>query len=212
MCDRVVSFWTSDTGLRDVVLALAVARSPFPEPSDSGSFRPGPGSPSEFLTTSRPSDPSVGSDSPEVSAPYDDVTRTSPCWSEDVHPRSGSTRRFSQPPGGFTAGPGLRPCFMPLPSLGYLSLQSFPSQGSLHPSRGRLLPYGHPRAPCVRRSRSYHHGFRRRSRHLWRVCRFPPAAMGSLSTDHPWLGGLPVTLDHARRTHARPHGSPVAKP
>lgn len=42
----------------------------------------------------------------------------------------------------------MRPCFVPLPPVGYLSLQSLPSQGSLHPSRGRLLPCGHPRAPA----------------------------------------------------------------
>jgi hypothetical protein len=39
-------------------------------------------------------------------------------------------RRFSQPLGGFMADPSLRPCFMPLPSLGCLSLQSLASQRS----------------------------------------------------------------------------------
>jgi hypothetical protein len=47
-----------------------------------------------------------------------------------VHPHPGPARRFSQPLGGFMADPSLRPCFMPLPSLGYLSLQSLASQRS----------------------------------------------------------------------------------
>jgi hypothetical protein len=148
VCDRVASFWTSDASpatscSREPIPLIAVPRvesnrvhsaldrTPFRVPHHLPAVRP------------------VGrTDSPEVSAPCDDSTRTSPCWREDVHPRTGSARRFSQPPGGFTAGPGLRPCFVPLPPVGYLSLQSLPSQGSLHPSRGRLLPCGHPRAPA----------------------------------------------------------------
>jgi len=95
MSDPVVFFWTSNTGLRDVMLARAVSLITVPEPSDSGVFRLGPGPPSEFLTTSRPSDPSVGSDSPEVSAPYDDVTRTSPLLERGRPPS------LPVPPAGF---------------------------------------------------------------------------------------------------------------
>lgn len=41
-------------------------------------------------------------DSPEVSAPYDDSTRTSPVLERGfVHPHPGAARRFSQPLGGF---------------------------------------------------------------------------------------------------------------
>jgi hypothetical protein len=47
-----------------------------------------------------------------------------------VHPHPGSARRFSRPLGGFLADPSLRPCFVPLPSLGCLSLQSLASQRS----------------------------------------------------------------------------------
>lgn len=51
-----------------------------------------------------------------------------------VHPHPGSARRFLQPLGGFLADSSLRPCFVPLPSLGYLSLQSL----ALQRSRTRL--------------------------------------------------------------------------
>jgi hypothetical protein len=131
--------WRIPTG------ALSLARRP-PGLLERGSFRLGPGPPTEFLTTSRPSDPSVGPTSLRFRRPTTTSPESAPSGTGVRPPRPGPARRFSQPLGGFLANPSLRPCFMPLPPLGHLSLQSFTSQESLHPSRGRLLPRGHPRA------------------------------------------------------------------
>jgi len=90
------------------------------------------------------------------------------------------------------ADPSSRPCFMPLPSLGYLSLQSLTSQRSrtrlrvacslaVIPARLRAL------------TRPFHRGFRRRLPRLRGSCRDPPAAMDHLSARPPWLARIPVT-------------------
>lgn len=65
-----------------------------------------------------------------------------------VHPRTGSARRFSQPLGGFLADPSSRPCFVPLPSLGYLSLQSLASQRSRTRLRVACSPAVIPAQPA----------------------------------------------------------------
>jgi hypothetical protein len=124
----------------------AFPRTPSPRTCGTGFIPPGSGSPTEFLTTSRPSDPSVGPTSLRFRRPTTTSPESAPYGTGVRPPRPGPARRFSQPLGGFLANPSLRPCFMPLPPLGHLSLQSLTPQESLHPSRGRLLPRGHPRA------------------------------------------------------------------
>jgi hypothetical protein len=75
-------------------------------------------------------DPSVGPTLLRFRHPSTASPERAPCGAGFRPPRPGSARRFLQPLGGFMADPSLRPCFMPLPSLGYLSLQSFTSQRS----------------------------------------------------------------------------------
>jgi len=122
--------------------------------------------------------------SPE-SAPYEARVRP---------PRPGPARRFSQPLGGFLANPSLRPCFMPLPPLGHLSLQSLTSLESLHPFRGRSAPL-----------RSFTH-----------VRRAPLAALSPRvsPTPSPSLGHLPVSPRDYGQPFGRPamDGSPPVRP
>jgi hypothetical protein len=148
------------------------------------------------------SDPSVGPTLLRFRHPSTASPGRAPCGEGFRPPHPGSARRFSQPLGGFMADPSLRPCFMPLPSLGYLSLQSLTSQRS----RTRL------RAACSLAvipaylralSRPFHHGFHRRPPHPWGSCRYPPAAMDHLSARPPWLARVPVTTG-PRAASSRP--------
>ena len=213
VCHEAAPSWTVGRVPRRRIPARALFFVTVPRIVRPGFIPPWTGPPSEFLTTSRPSDPSVGADSPEVPAPCGDVTRTSPVWSGFRPPRPGPALRFSQPPGGFLARPGSRPCFMPLPPVGRLSLQSFASQESLHPSRGRLLPCGHPRAPACAVATSIAAGFADALPGL-------PGPLPASPRSHGCPFGARAMVrpasraprDRARRTHARPRGSPASKP
>jgi len=212
MCDRVVSFWTSDTGCatscsrgrlpdhRSPNRAIRVHSALDLDPLQSSS--PPPGRPT------RRSDPTpLRFRRPTTTSPG-----RAPCWSEDVHPRFRFRPQVFTTSRRFHSRPGFAALFRAAAVLG----QPLPSE----PSLARIAaPLSRPLAPLRSSPRTlrapsaiFHRGFHRRLRHLWRACRSPPAAMGSLSTDHPWLGGLPVALDRARRTHARPHGSSASKP
>lgn len=70
------------------------------------------------------------------------------------------------------------------------SLQRFPLPRSEHPSRGYLLPCGHPPACRDARLDACHRRFRRRP-HFRAVAWLPPAAMGPLSRCRSTLPGRP---------------------
>jgi len=108
-----------------------------------------------------------------------------------------------------------------------LSLQSFTSQESLHPSRGRLLPCGHPHAPACAVAALSPRVSPTPSPVSRGSCRYPPEAMGALSACEPWsgpppghpgpraAGSRPTTrfirfeaLILLRRPRHRPHGFP----
>jgi hypothetical protein len=151
-------------------------------------------------------------DSPEVSVPYDDVTRTSPMRSggPSTPPRSrpqvfSTSRRFPGRSGlaalfRAAAAPG-----SPLPSELHLAGIAAPLSGPPAPSRSS------PRVDA-RRSRPGRRGFHRRLPHLWGASRYPPATSSELSAGQPWMAHLPFALDRARRARAQPHGSPASKP
>lgn len=151
-------------------------------------------------------------DSPEVSAPFNDFTRTSPSWS------GVSSTPTPVPPAGFH---NLSAVSWQIRARGLVSCRCRPwvtSPFRASPRRDRA-PVSGPPAPLRSSPRNLraltrpcHHGFRRRLPHLWGACRSPPAAMGSLSACRPWQARLPVTLDRAQRAHARPRGSSASKP
>jgi len=188
-------------------------RTPFPVSVRSGFIPPWTSSPSEFLTTSRPSDPSVGNPtllrsrhpsttSPERAPVGAGFRPPPPRFRPQVFATS---RRF---PGRFELAALFRAAAVP-----GLPLPSEPRLAEIaHPSPGRLLPCGHPRATCARSRGLVTTGFPRRRPRLRGPCRSPPAAMGFLSARRPWRARLPVTLDRAQRARARPRGSSASKP
>jgi hypothetical protein len=132
-------------------------------------------------------------DSPEVSAPFNGITRTSPVWS------GVSSTPTPVPPAGFldlsAVSWQIRACG--LVSCRYRPWVASPFRAS--PRRDRAPVSGSP-AP-LRSSpralhaltRSFQRGFRRRLPHRWGACRVPPAPMDHLSACRPWLARLPVT-------------------
>jgi hypothetical protein len=118
--------------------------------------------------------------SPEVFAPFNDFTRASPVMERLVQRRPGSALGLSQPLSGFRTHElhGLVSC---RDRSWVALLQSFPLAGIAHPSRGRMLPCGHPRASCDAPISTLRRRFHRlpRSRALaW----IPATSMSSLST------------------------------
>jgi len=81
-----------------------------------------------------------------------------------------------------------------------------------HPSPGRLLPCGHPRAPCARRRSLVTAGFADALPIAGALAGFPPRLRITFQRAlHGWARP-PVTRDHARRARARPRGSSASKP
>lgn len=103
-----------------------------------------------------------------------------------------------------------RPCLMPLPFVGFLSLQRFPLTGIAHPLSGPLAPWRSSTDAANRNdSDRITDGFRD-SRASRRARRLPPPTMGSLSTSPKTR--FPVALDPSRRTRSVPPTSPASKP
>jgi len=92
----------------------------------------------EFLTASRPSDPSAGSAFPGVLSPSTTSLGLAPCEA-GYHSRPGSALRFSQPPSGFPADPSFAALFHAATVPGVL-----PSESSPHRNRA---PLSRPPAP-----------------------------------------------------------------
>lgn len=158
----------------------------------TGSFRP------EQDPLQSPSPPPglrpVGrTDSPEVSAPFDGITRTSPMWS------GVSSTPTPVPPAGFR---NLSAVSWQIRACGFVSRRCRPwatSPFRASPRRDRAPVSGPPApmrsSPRALRAltRSFQRGFRRRPPHRWGSCRYPPAAMDHLSARPPWRARLPVT-------------------
>jgi hypothetical protein len=117
-----------------------------------------------------------------------------------------------------------RPCFMPQPFLGF-SLQSLPLAGIAHPSRGHMLPCGHPPAclttppgPCHRRfpRRPRFHAVAWFPRRLWAPfsraeARFP-VAPGPSDGTRPFRQLHPLrSLDPPARPHAPTRVAPCQR-
>jgi hypothetical protein len=132
-------------------------------------------------------------DSPEVSAPFNGITRTSPMWS------GVSSTPTPVPPAGFLNLPAVS---WQIRARGLVSCRYRPWVASPFralPRRDRA-PVSGPPAPLRSSPRAlraltrpFHRGFRRRPPHRWGSCRYPPAAMDHLSAHPPWWARLPVT-------------------
>jgi hypothetical protein len=100
----------------------------------------------EFLTTSRPSDPSAGSAFPGVPAPTTTSLGLAPCEA-GYHSRPGSALRLSQPLSGFLADPSFAALFRAATVPGVLPSESSPRRNRAPLSRPRCsLVVIHPRA------------------------------------------------------------------
>jgi hypothetical protein len=159
---------------------------------------------------SLPADRPAGrSDSPELSGPFDDVTRPSPVGG-GTSPHLGSARRFSQPLSGFLAVPSSAALFRAAAVPGIPSLQSVPL------ARDRA-PLSRPPAPL--RSST---GVRRRTARS----RSPPVSPTPASRDAvAWFprrlwapfpraaqARFPVAPGPVRRDRRVPPASPASKP
>jgi hypothetical protein len=132
-------------------------------------------------------------DSPEVSAPSNGVTRTSPKWS------GVSSTPTPVPPAGFLNHSAV---YWQIRACGLVSCRYRPWVTSPFRALPRRDRAPVSRSPAPLRSspralralaRPFHRGFRRRPPHPWGSCRYPPAAMDHLSARPPWLARLPVT-------------------
>jgi len=149
----------------------------------------------EFLTASRPSDPSAGSAFPGVLSPSTTSLGLAPCEA-GYHSRPGSALRFSQPPSGFPADPSFAALFHAATVPGVL-----PSESSPHRNRA---PLSRPPAPLWLSTRV-------QDAASWillppvsptptlsRSCLVPPATMDSLFTCPKTR--FPVALDSSSKT------------
>jgi len=142
----------------------------------------------------------------EVPAPCDDVTRISPVWSGFRPPRPGPALRFSQPRGGFLADPSLRPCFVPLPSLGSPLPSELHLAGIAAPLSGPPAPLRSSPRACVRRRGLVTSGFADALPGLPGLlpvsprsygCPFSVRAMVRPASRSPWTARGGLTPDHA---------------
>jgi hypothetical protein len=166
--------------------------------------------PYRVVTSSRRTGLSTGSGSHEVSCPFDDVTRVSPSC-------GGSSTTTAVPLSGFLGLSAVswhtrasRPCFMPLPPVGF-SLQSVaPRLGSRPPSRARSAPLQSSTAvPEVRCARSRPPGFTD-SRADARWPGSPPELGRRFHRDRS--RDFPDALDPTQRAHPVPAASSASKP
>jgi hypothetical protein len=186
--------------------ARACSLETVPRTERSGFIPPWTRSPTESLTTSRPSDPSVGPTPLRFRRPATTSPGLAPYWSGYRPPRPGPALRFSQPPGGFLAHPSSRPCFVPLPPLG----SPLPSEPHL---TGIAAPLSGPPAPlrsspraCVRRRGLVTPGFADALPGLPGLlpvsprsygCPFSVRAMVRPASRSPWTARGGLTPDHA---------------
>jgi len=145
---------------------------------------------SEFLTTSRLSDPSAGPASLRFPVPTTTSRWVAPCGA-GCHAHPGSALRLSQPRSGFQASLCFAALFRAAAVPG-TSLQRFPLARIAHPSRGRLLPCSHPPALSDEPSESLLPPVSPTPT-LARSCLVPLTTMGSLSTRRNALPGPPGT-------------------
>lgn len=145
-------------------------------------------------------------DSPEVSAPCDDITRTSPVWS------GVPSTPTPVPPAGFRNLPAvswqIRACgpvscrYRPWATSPFRAL---PGRDRVTPSRGRWLPCGHPRATCARRRGLVTTGFTDAFLIAEALAGIPPrlwapfqrATHGWLASWSPWTARSGLAPDHA---------------
>jgi hypothetical protein len=125
---------------RPRILALSgvFLDSPSPASCDVGSFHPGSDPLQSPSPSSRPSGPSAGSVSPEVSLPFNGILERAPRGTGRPTPPRFRSQVFSTSQ-RFQPARVPRPCFMPQPFLGFL-----PSEPSPHRDR---VPLSRPLAP-----------------------------------------------------------------
>jgi len=125
------------------------------------------------------------------------------------HPHLGSALRVPPPPSGFVASPSFATLFHAAAAPGVLSLQRFPPTGVARPSRGRLLPGGHPPASSDDAAADLSPPVSSTPAAIARCSRpIPPTTMGSLSTapvDEP-------SLARRRSKLSGPPGPPRREP
>jgi hypothetical protein len=161
----------------------------------------------EFLTTSRPSDPSAGSAFRGVPSPSTTSLGLAP-YGARYQSRPGSALRLSQPPSGFLADPSFAALFHAATVPGVLPSESSPHRNRAPLSRPLLLPCGHPPACWTPPHGPCHRRFRRLPR-FHAVAWFPTTTMGSLFTRRSTLPDCPGSI---RRNSPVPPASPTPKP
>jgi hypothetical protein len=161
-----------------------------PAPCGARSSRPGRAPLQSRVTTSRPSGLSAGADSPGVSAPFNDTTRTSPVVERVIDSRPGSALRFSQPLSGLLARPSFAALFHAAAVPGLPPTELSPRRDRA-PLSGPLASLPSSTRVPERTSRGLSPPVSLDAHARRRGGRAPPTTMASLSTSRSPLPGLP---------------------